>query len=102
MAKAINSLEKDTQFKHAAISMYVVETKTGKLFFDKNAELGLVPASCQKIITSAAAFELLGNNYRFKTELGYDGEIKDSTLNGNLYIVGYGDPTLGSWRWTNT
>ena len=102
MAKAINSLEKDTQFKHAAISIYVVESKTGKLVFDKNAELGLVPASCQKVITSAAAFELLGNNYRFKTELGYDGEIKDSTLNGNLYIVGYGDPTLGSWRWTNT
>jgi len=102
LAKAINLLEADIQFKHAAIGMYVVETKTAKIIFEKNAEMGLVPASCQKLITSAAAFGLLGNNYRFKTELGYDGTIADGILNGNLFIRGYGDPTLGSWRWPNT
>ena len=102
LAKAINLLEADIQFKHAAIGMYVVETKTAKIIFEKNAEMGLVLASCQKLITSAAAFGLLGNNYRFKTELGYDGTIADGILNGNLFIRGYGDPTLGSWRWPDT
>lgn len=99
---AINLLEADMQFRHAAIGMYVVETTTGKIVFDKNVEIGLAPASCQKLITSAAAFELLGSNYRFKTELGYDGTIVNGILNGNLYIIGYGDPTLGSWRWAET
>ena len=102
LAKAINLLEADIQFKHAAISMYVVETKNAAIVFEKNAEMGLVPASCQKLITSVAAFELLGNNYRYKTTLGYDGTIVDGVVNGNLYVVGAGDPTLGSWRWSTT
>ncbi|MBL0357922.1 MAG: D-alanyl-D-alanine carboxypeptidase/D-alanyl-D-alanine-endopeptidase [Chitinophagaceae bacterium] len=98
LSAALKSLESDAQFKHAAISVYVIDSKTGKVVFEKNAGMGLVPASCQKIITGAAAFALLGNTYRFKTELGYDGEIRDSTLYGNLIFKGYGDPSLGSLR----
>ena len=98
LTNGVGRLQKDEQFKHAVISMYVADGVTGKVVFDKNAEMGLVPASCQKIITSAAAFALLGNDYRFKTELGYDGEIKDSVLYGNLIFKGYGDPSLGSSR----
>ncbi len=98
----MDALQKDEQCTHAALSLYVIESKTGKVLVEKNAELGLAPASCQKIITSAAAFSLLGKEYRFKTQLGYEGKIDDSTLTGNLYIVGYGDPTLGSWRWNST
>jgi serine-type D-Ala-D-Ala carboxypeptidase/endopeptidase (penicillin-binding protein 4) len=102
IGKAISQLQADSQFKHAAISMYVVDTKTGKVIFDKNAETGLAPASCQKIITGAAAFELLGNNYRYKTELVYNGTQGDSLLNGDIIVNGSGDPTLGSWRWNET
>jgi D-alanyl-D-alanine carboxypeptidase/D-alanyl-D-alanine-endopeptidase (penicillin-binding protein 4) len=40
------ALEKDPQFKHAILSMYVVDSKTGKVVFDKNSEIGLAPASC--------------------------------------------------------
>ncbi len=102
LSAAINKLEADTQFKHAILSMYVVDTKTGKLVFEKNAQIGLAPASCQKVITSVSAFEMLGKEYRYKTELRYFGIIRDSAIIGNLYIVGYGDPTLGSWRFNNT
>lgn len=102
LTAAINALEKDAQFKHAILSMYVVDTKTGKIIFDKNAQVGLAPASCQKVITSVSAFELLGKGYTYKTELAYDGEIKNNALEGNLYIIGYGDPSLGSWRWQET
>jgi serine-type D-Ala-D-Ala carboxypeptidase/endopeptidase (penicillin-binding protein 4) len=100
--KAINQLQADSQFKHAVISMYVVDSKTGKVIFNKNAELGLAPASCQKLITSTAALELLGKDYRFKTQLLYSGTIKDGVLAGNLIIKGSGDPALGSWRWSET
>ncbi|WP_462250347.1 D-alanyl-D-alanine carboxypeptidase/D-alanyl-D-alanine endopeptidase [Ferruginibacter sp.] len=102
LTTAISNLEMDVQFKHAILSLYVVDTKTGKIVFDKNAQVGLAPASCQKVITSVSAFELLGNGYTYKTELAYDGEIKNNALEGNLYIIGYGDPSLGSWRWKET
>jgi serine-type D-Ala-D-Ala carboxypeptidase/endopeptidase (penicillin-binding protein 4) len=43
----------------------------------------------------------LGKEYAYKTDLALGGEIKNGTLVGNIYIIGYGDPTLGSWRWKN-
>jgi serine-type D-Ala-D-Ala carboxypeptidase/endopeptidase (penicillin-binding protein 4) len=102
LATAIKQLEADAQFKHALLSLYVVDGKTGKVIFDKNAQVGLAPASCQKVVTSTSAFELLGKGYQYKTDLAMDGEIKNGVLSGNIYLIGYGDPTLGSWRWKNT
>jgi D-alanyl-D-alanine carboxypeptidase/D-alanyl-D-alanine-endopeptidase (penicillin-binding protein 4) len=80
----------------------VINAKKGEVVFDKNSQVGLAPASTQKIITAATAFELLGKDYRYKTELGHDGKIEKEVLRGNLYIVGSGDPTLGSWRFATT
>lgn len=99
---AIKKLEADSQCKHGLISLYVVDSKTGKVIFDKNSEVGLAPASCQKVITSVAAFELLGKNYSYKTNIAIDGIITGGVLNGNLYITGMGDPTMGSWRYSKT
>src|SRR5260221_12229462 len=95
---AFQQFESDSQLKHAISSLYVIDAKTGNVVFDKNSQVGLAHASTQKIITAATAFELLGKDYRYKTELGYDGKIEKGLLNGNLYVVGSGDPTLGSWR----
>ncbi len=92
----------DDQCKHALISLYIVNSKTGKVIFDKNSQIGLAPASCLKVFTSAAAFELLGKDYRYKTDFGYDGTFKENTLIGNLFITASGDPTFGSWRWEQT
>ncbi|MDI9364761.1 MAG: D-alanyl-D-alanine carboxypeptidase/D-alanyl-D-alanine-endopeptidase [Flavobacterium sp.] len=102
LAKAMQQLVKDSTLKHASLSLYVVESNTNKVVIDYNSELGLAPASCQKIITSVTAFELLGKNYQYKTDIGYDGAITKGVLKGNLYIVGSGDPTLGSWRYSTT
>ena len=102
LTAAINNLEKDVQFKHAILSLYVADTKTGKIVFDKNGQVGLAPASCQKVVTSVSAFEMLGKEYKYKTDLALDGIIKNNILTGNIYIIGYGDPTLGSWRWKST
>ncbi len=102
LENAIQKLSKDDQFKHAILGLYVVETKTNKVIIDKNGQLGLSPASCQKVIISISAFELLGREYRYKTFIGTDVPVKDGTLNGNLYVKGAGDPTLGSDRWSAT
>lgn len=99
---AMDKLLAEPATKHASISLYVVNSKTNEVVFDYNSQLGLAPASCQKIFTSIAAFELLGDTFQYKTALGYDGVIKKGVLNGNIYITGYGDPTLGSWRYATT
>ena len=58
----------------------------------------MAPASTQKIITSVTAFELLGKDYRYKTQFG----IVSDKNGKKLYIKPSGDPTFGSWRWEST
>ncbi len=99
---AFTQFEKDPQLAYAISSLYVIDAKTGKLIFEKNARVGLAPASTQKIITSVTAFELLKKDFRYETILQAVGEIRDTVLQGNLYIKGDGDPTFGSNRYSNT
>jgi serine-type D-Ala-D-Ala carboxypeptidase/endopeptidase (penicillin-binding protein 4) len=102
LEKTFQQFENDAQLKHAISSLYVIDAKTGKVVFDKNSQIGLAPASTQKIITSVTAFELLGKDFKYKTELGYRGEIQNNILTGDFLIIGNGDPTLGSWRYATT
>jgi len=102
IGQAVKILEADLQMKHAMLSLYIVDSKTGKVVFDKNAQVGLAPASSLKVVTSAAAMELLGKDYRYQTEFGYDGNIEGNILKGNLFVKVSGDPTLGSWRWDSS
>lgn len=98
LQKAFSIFEKDNQLKNAINSLYIIDAKTGQVVFDKNSRVGLAPASTQKIITSVTAFELLGNNFRYKTIFG----IANQDGISNIYIMPSGDPTFGSWRWEST
>ena len=102
LTAAFKQFENDPQLKHAISSLYVIDAKTGKVVFEKNSQIGLAGASTQKIITASTAFELLGKDYRYKTELGYDGNIHKDSLEGYIYLRGTGDPTFGSWRYNQT
>lgn len=102
LQKAFTAFEKDEQLKHAISSLYVIDARTGQVVFDKNSQVGLAPASTQKIIISVTAFELLGKEYTYKTELGYEGKVVKDSLDGFIFLRGHGDPTLGSWRFTST
>ena len=99
---AYRKFESDSQLKHAISSLYVINAKTGEVVFEKNPEIGLAPASTQKIIIAATAFELLGKNFRYQTPFGYIGKIKGRILQGNFFVKSSGDPTLGSSRWQRT
>ena len=96
---AVSALEKDEQLKHGSISLYVMNAVTGATVFGKNEQVGMAPASSQKVITSVTAFEILGKSYRYKTAFGYKGDIVFKKLQGALVVTASGDPTLGSWRW---
>ena len=56
-----------------------------------------------KLVTTAAALELLGPDYTFKTTVGYTGKLNKrfGTLKGNIIIHGGGDPALGSQYFTD-
>lgn len=98
LTKAFQKFENDPQLKAALSSLYVLNGKTGDVLFDKNSTIGLAPGSTQKIVTTAAAYELLGMDFRYKTEF----RIVRDGAETNLYIQPSGDPTLGSGRWEST
>ncbi len=84
---------------HAIVSVYAVRRDNNEVLISENCDLSLVPASCMKLVTTAAALQILGSDNKFETQLEYDGFIDDTkTLQGNIYIRGGGDPCLGSGR----
>ncbi len=60
----------DAQMKNGIMSLYVIDSKTGAVVYNKNGTVGLAAASSQKVITAATAYELLGKDFRYKTEPG--------------------------------
>jgi len=100
LEQAYQNLLTDEQAKYAITSLCVLDANTGKIVFAKNENIGVATASTLKTITSATAFSVLGKDFRYQTTLAYSGKITaDGTLQGDLIIVGSGDPTLGSWRY---
>src|SRR6201996_3804356 len=100
LQSAFNRLQADTQCKYASISLTVLDAKTGETVFTANPNMGLATASTLKVITSITAFNILGKDFQYQTQFGYNGTITtDGILNGDLIIKGSGDPTLGSWRY---
>jgi len=99
---AYSRFENDSQLTNAISSLYVINSKTGEVVFDKNSKIGLPTASTLKVITAATAYELLGREFTYQTKFGYVGKIKGKSLSGYFYIHPSGDPTLGSWRWRTT
>ena len=93
--QAIKDAASASTFKNAVISICIMGLDGDKKL-GINEDKMLAPASNMKLISTGTALHELGPDFRFKTEIQYDGEIKDGTLHGNLYIKGGADPTLGS------
>ncbi|WP_088033867.1 D-alanyl-D-alanine carboxypeptidase/D-alanyl-D-alanine-endopeptidase [Evansella clarkii] len=83
----------DEALKHALASVHV-RTESGEEIFSYNGDTSVVPASGQKLLIGAAALDTLGPDYKFSTGVYTDGHQAGKVLHGNLYIKGYGDPTM--------
>lgn len=87
----------DAYFRHASVGVCVADAATGRVLAGADAQKSYIPASTLKLLTTASALAILGKDYRYTTTLAHDGYLDaNGVLNGNLYIVGSGDPTLGS------
>jgi len=96
--KSSESFTGDSSLVNASVSLCVADAENGDILIDSNSGISLTPASVMKLITSAAALELLGPEYTFKTTIGYTGTLNKrwGRLKGNIIITGGGDPALGS------
>lgn len=94
----IVSLTELIDLKHAPFSIFIKDLKSGQIIGDHNGDMSIPAASTMKLVTTASAYKILGSKYSFKTKIAYSGSIDSltNTLNGNLYIIGGGDPTIGS------
>ncbi|MEQ1757762.1 MAG: D-alanyl-D-alanine carboxypeptidase/D-alanyl-D-alanine-endopeptidase [Vicinamibacterales bacterium] len=68
---------------------------TSESIFEHNARSLLVPASVAKLAALAAAVDAVGWDFRFETSLRATGEVVDGVLQGDLIVVGSGDPSIG-------
>ena len=90
----IDSLTSQPVFRNAHWGVLIVNPRTGDTLYSKNAGKLFMPASNMKIITSSAALTLLGPDYTYKTTFLVDGPVQDSLLDGDLIVIGRGDPTI--------
>jgi serine-type D-Ala-D-Ala carboxypeptidase/endopeptidase (penicillin-binding protein 4) len=90
----IQSILKSEPLIGSSIAISVRKSTNGELLYSSNGDMRLHPASNLKLLTAAAAFETLGKDYQFTTEVWINGRIKDNVLNGDLFLKGKGDPTL--------
>ena len=97
VTKVVNDIASYDAFANGQVALLATDMKTGEVIASYNPDMSLVPASNTKLFSTAAALELYGPDYTYKTQLVYTGKI-DSTgvLYGNIIIKGSGDPTLGS------
>ena len=99
---AAAQLAGDSSLQFGDVGILVQDLLSGEIICRHNDTKSLIPASNMKIITTSVGLAILGEDYKFKTELQYDGTIKDSVLHGNIYLKGYGDPTLASPTFDST
>src|SRR6267378_2480113 len=77
--------------------LLIVDAESGETLYEQNADKYFVPASNMKLFTTALALAKLGPEYRFHTTLETHGAISnDGVLNGDLALVGRGDPNLSN------
>jgi serine-type D-Ala-D-Ala carboxypeptidase/endopeptidase (penicillin-binding protein 4) len=86
--------------KNAPTSICVADTKSGEILFTSQPHLCITPASVLKLVTTSAALEMLGAEHRFTTPVWVNGRMESRTVYGNVVITGSGDPSMGSFYFT--
>jgi D-alanyl-D-alanine carboxypeptidase/D-alanyl-D-alanine-endopeptidase (penicillin-binding protein 4) len=82
----------------ASLSVYVRDVEREEPLVSYNSTVPRNPASTMKVLTTVAALELLGPAYTWRTRAYAAGPVRDQGLEGNLVLVGGGDPFLTAER----
>ncbi|HTR57421.1 MAG TPA: D-alanyl-D-alanine carboxypeptidase/D-alanyl-D-alanine-endopeptidase [Casimicrobiaceae bacterium] len=85
---------RSAQIPLSSVSAYVQEIGASRPIFSQQPAKPMNPASTMKLVTTFAALELLGPDYRWRTEAYADGPVAGGVLDGDLVLKGYGDPKI--------
>ena len=93
--KNVAQILQDSLLRQTRTGIEINSLESGETFYAQNNYQLFHPASNMKLLTTATALKLLGPNYKFKTILYTDtSSLADSTITGNLYLKGFGNPAL--------
>ncbi len=94
LVRLVDSLVSQPKFRSSEFAVLIVNPKTADTLFSRNAGKLLLPASNMKIVTSAVALKQLGSSYTYLTTFAARGSVRDSVLDGDLIVIGRGDPSI--------
>src|SRR5690625_2074203 len=96
VAQSSNTLLQIIEQSRASDAIWSIQVRDleGNLLEDLNGNYIMRPASNFKLISSAAFLHYLGPDYRFKTRLYGNGMHRNDTWEGDLIVIGAGDPTI--------
>jgi D-alanyl-D-alanine carboxypeptidase/D-alanyl-D-alanine-endopeptidase (penicillin-binding protein 4) len=92
---AISKYLKRPGVRSAKWGIQILDPENNKVLVEVNPDKPFLPASVLKVVTTSAAVEKLGPEFRYKTGVYTNGAIDtNGVLNGDLILVGRGDPNL--------
>lgn len=93
--KVLDYIQQEEKLRHCQIGICLLDLETNQEKYCYQGDQLFISASIQKILTSMAAVDLLGESFRFRTKVEIEGEVDaNASLIGNVWIRGGGDPTL--------
>ncbi|RTR33441.1 D-alanyl-D-alanine carboxypeptidase/D-alanyl-D-alanine endopeptidase [Shewanella atlantica] len=81
---------------HSHTSVIATDLVNDSVIYEENADILLLPASTQKLLTAVAATAALGNDFHYMTEIFSHFPIRKGVIKGDVFIKFSGDPTLSS------
>ncbi len=84
----------DSRFAGAQWGVQIYSLDREETLYERDAAQLLIPASNTKIITAAVSLLQLEPDYRFRTLISANGVIENGTLDGDLIVTGFGDPSI--------
>jgi serine-type D-Ala-D-Ala carboxypeptidase/endopeptidase (penicillin-binding protein 4) len=94
LVATLDQILADSRLAGSTTGLQVRDAASGSIIYSHNAEQRVIPASNEKLMTSAAALEVLGAGYKFHTITKYSGTKSGKTVSGSIYLRGQGDPTM--------
>jgi len=95
LASALDGALADPALGAGSQKCLVVRDDTGRIVYARNPSSALAPASNLKLLTAFAALERMGATTRYRTE-AYAAGVAGGVVNGDLWVVGSGDPLLAT------
>jgi D-alanyl-D-alanine carboxypeptidase/D-alanyl-D-alanine-endopeptidase (penicillin-binding protein 4) len=90
----LDAILADPRLRGGQAAVLVRSAETGEVLYERDADRRLMPASNEKLFTSAVALDILGADYTFATAVATQANLSGCTLLGDIYLRGTGDPTM--------